>query len=141
MCWMTIMHGFLLHVVLLLKNVLQRILQLKSFLENAKLQNMLHQNRFYFCITYEPMSHNCTCTCTSTTICIVGLVSTFLNVHPTGASVEYIASYLSQLDLKLRASDIEDVLELCPSVFKQQVFGIGASLEKRWKFVAYDRNI
>lgn len=72
---------------------------------------------------------------------VVGLVATFLNVHPTGASVDYIASYLSQLDLKLRASDIEDVLELCPSVFKQQVFGIGASIEKRWKFVAYDRAI
>ena len=66
------------------------------------------------------------------------LVSTFLNVHPSGASVDYISSYLSQLSIRQRASDIEDVLELCPSVFRQHVYGMGPSIEKRWRFVGYE---
>lgn len=68
----------------------------------------------------------------------LGLISTFLHVHPFGASVDYIWSYLQRLDIVIRSSEIEDLLEKLPTVFRQDLFGVGATLEKRWKFIGFD---
>lgn len=37
---------------------------------------------------------------------IVGIISTFLHVHPFGASIEYICSYLQRLDTKVRVTSV-----------------------------------
>ncbi|XP_074658010.1 ecto-NOX disulfide-thiol exchanger 2-like [Tubulanus polymorphus] len=68
---------------------------------------------------------------------LIGVISTFLHVHPFGASTDYICSYLSRLNLAMiRASEIEDLLERLPSVFRRDTHGVGASIEKRWVFTA-----
>ena len=67
-------------------------------------------------------------------------MSTFLHVHPCGASVDYIQSYLTQLHLSCRTFEISEVLEQHSSLFKLHTIGVGASLEKRWKFVGFDPN-
>jgi hypothetical protein len=69
---------------------------------------------------------------------LIGLICTFLHVHPFGASTEYIGSYLHRLDITVRTSELEELLERLPSIIKQDYHGVGISIEKRWKFTALD---
>ncbi|XP_059377249.1 ecto-NOX disulfide-thiol exchanger 2-like isoform X3 [Carassius carassius] len=69
---------------------------------------------------------------------LVGIISTFLHVHPFGASIEYICSYLQRLDTKISTTEVETLLGRLPCTFKQELTGVGASLEKRWKFCGFD---
>lgn len=68
---------------------------------------------------------------------LIGIISTFLNVHPFGAGLDYIWSYVSKLESNLRPSDIELLMSRFPTVFKQELFGIGANIERRWQFNAF----
>ncbi|GAB5584903.1 ecto-NOX disulfide-thiol exchanger 2 isoform X4 [Prionailurus iriomotensis] len=69
---------------------------------------------------------------------LVGIISTFLHVHPFGASIEYICSYLHRLDNKICTSDVECLMSRLQHTFKQEMTGVGASLEKRWKFCGFE---
>ncbi|XP_043912771.1 ecto-NOX disulfide-thiol exchanger 2-like isoform X2 [Protopterus annectens] len=69
---------------------------------------------------------------------LVGIISTFLHVHPFGASIEYICSYLQRLDAKISTSEVEAVMTRLQHTFKQELTGVGASLEKRWRFCGFD---
>ncbi|XP_027729495.1 ecto-NOX disulfide-thiol exchanger 1 isoform X3 [Vombatus ursinus] len=69
---------------------------------------------------------------------LIGIISTFLHVHPFGANIEYLWSYMQQLDSKISANEIEMLLMRLPRMFKQEFTGVGATLEKRWKFCAFE---
>nr|BAE23482.1 unnamed protein product [Mus musculus] len=85
---------------------------------------------------------------------LVGIISTFLHVHPFGASIEYICSYLNRLDnkasyqipsklttsplLPISTSDVESLMSRLQHTFRQEMTGVGASLEKRWKFCGFE---
>ncbi|XP_071661871.1 ecto-NOX disulfide-thiol exchanger 1 isoform X5 [Patagioenas fasciata] len=69
---------------------------------------------------------------------LIGIISTFLHVHPFGANIEYLWSYMQQLDSRISASEIEMLLMRLPRMFKQEFTGVGATLEKRWKFCAFE---
>ncbi|XP_077200189.1 ecto-NOX disulfide-thiol exchanger 1 isoform X1 [Paroedura picta] len=69
---------------------------------------------------------------------LIGIISTFLHVHPFGANIEYLWSYMQQLDSRISASEIEMLLLRLPRMFKQEFSGVGAMLEKRWKFCAFE---
>ncbi|XP_060548106.1 ecto-NOX disulfide-thiol exchanger 2 isoform X2 [Pantherophis guttatus] len=69
---------------------------------------------------------------------LVGIISTFLHVHPFGASIEYICSYLQRLDSKICATEVENLMTRLQHTFKQEMNGVGASLEKRWKFCGFE---
>ncbi|MFT7810213.1 ecto-NOX disulfide-thiol exchanger 2-like [Arapaima gigas] len=69
---------------------------------------------------------------------LVGIISTFLHVHPFGASIEYICSYLQRLDTKIGPPEVEALLSRLPCTFRQELTGVGASLEKRWKFCGFE---
>lgn len=56
-------------------------------------------------------------------------------MHPHGATVDYLWSYLSQL-ASVRVREVEDLLEKMPSIFEQQIIGVGAAIERRWIFTA-----
>ncbi|GCB74724.1 hypothetical protein scyTo_0003815 [Scyliorhinus torazame] len=71
-------------------------------------------------------------------VLLVGIISTFLHVHPFGASIDYICSYLQRMDAKISPSEIEGLLTRLQHVFQQEITGVGASLEKRWKFNGFD---
>lgn len=71
---------------------------------------------------------------------LIGLVSCFLHVHPNGASVDYIWSYLSQLNVSTRTSELEELLLRLPMLFKLNMSGVGAGIEKKWQFIAYSSN-
>ncbi|XP_054722452.1 ecto-NOX disulfide-thiol exchanger 2-like [Uloborus diversus] len=71
---------------------------------------------------------------------LIGLISTFLNVHPFGASIDHICSYLHQIDCTVRARgarDVESLMKHFPLIFKEVSTGIGASLEKKWTFSGF----
>ncbi|XP_067903701.1 ecto-NOX disulfide-thiol exchanger 2-like isoform X2 [Heterodontus francisci] len=69
---------------------------------------------------------------------LVGIISTFLHVHPFGASIDYICSYLQRLDAKISPIEVESLMTRLQHVFQQEITGVGASLEKRWKFSGFD---
>lgn len=67
----------------------------------------------------------------------VGLISCFLHVHPSGASVDYIWSYLHQLGVSTRTSELEDLMERLSVLFSLEMTGVGATIEKKWQFLGY----
>uniref|UniRef100_H2MGU1 Ecto-NOX disulfide-thiol exchanger 1 n=1 Tax=Oryzias latipes TaxID=8090 RepID=H2MGU1_ORYLA len=69
---------------------------------------------------------------------LLGIMSTFLHVHPFGANLEYLWSYIQKLDAKVTAMELEHLMVRLPSMFKQELSGVGANLEKRWKFCGFD---
>ncbi|CAL4135974.1 unnamed protein product [Meganyctiphanes norvegica] len=69
---------------------------------------------------------------------LIGLTSTFLHIHPKGASVDYIWSYIQQFDKEIRPSDIENMLNQYPTVYKQISTGVGACLERKWIFTGFN---
>uniref|UniRef100_A0A8C7IV08 Ecto-NOX disulfide-thiol exchanger 2 n=1 Tax=Oncorhynchus kisutch TaxID=8019 RepID=A0A8C7IV08_ONCKI len=69
---------------------------------------------------------------------LVGIISAFLHVHPFGASIEYICSYLQQLNTKINTGEVDALLGRLPCTFRQELTGVGASLEKRWKFCGFE---
>lgn len=69
---------------------------------------------------------------------LVGVISAFLNVHPFGAGLDYIWSYVNKLEANLRPSEIELLMNRFPTVFKQELVGIGANIERRWIFNAFN---
>ncbi|CAH0546098.1 unnamed protein product [Brassicogethes aeneus] len=71
---------------------------------------------------------------------LVGIISAFLNVHPFGAGLDYIWSYVSKIESNLRPQEIESVMSRFPTVFKQELVGIGANIERRWMFIAFTSN-
>uniref|UniRef100_A0A8C4RX62 Ecto-NOX disulfide-thiol exchanger 1 n=1 Tax=Erpetoichthys calabaricus TaxID=27687 RepID=A0A8C4RX62_ERPCA len=77
----------------------------------------------------------------------VRIISTFLHVHPFGANIEYLWSYIQRLDTKvsrilnsplISAGEIERLMVRLPRMFKQEFTGVGATLEKRWKFCGFE---
>uniref|UniRef100_A0A8C4RX34 Ecto-NOX disulfide-thiol exchanger 1 n=1 Tax=Erpetoichthys calabaricus TaxID=27687 RepID=A0A8C4RX34_ERPCA len=69
---------------------------------------------------------------------LLGIISTFLHVHPFGANIEYLWSYIQRLDTKISAGEIERLMVRLPRMFKQEFTGVGATLEKRWKFCGFE---
>ncbi|XP_067115695.1 ecto-NOX disulfide-thiol exchanger 1 [Osmerus mordax] len=69
---------------------------------------------------------------------LLGIVSTFLHVHPFGANIEYLWSYIQRLDAKVSAGELEGLMVRLPSMFRQELSGVGATLEKRWKFCGFE---
>ncbi|XP_036421318.1 ecto-NOX disulfide-thiol exchanger 1 isoform X1 [Colossoma macropomum] len=69
---------------------------------------------------------------------LLGVISTFLHVHPFGANIEYLWSYIQRLDAKISANELERLMVRLPNMFKQEFSGVGATLEKRWKFCGFE---
>lgn len=72
---------------------------------------------------------------------LIGIISTFLNVHPFGAGLDYIWSYVSKIETNLRPAEIESLMSRFPNVFKQDLVGIGANIERRWIFNAFSGTV
>lgn len=69
---------------------------------------------------------------------IIGLVSTFLVIHPFGASLDYIYSYVQRVAPQLRPKELEEIISRYETTFKEEVTGIGAKIERKWKFCGFD---
>lgn len=69
---------------------------------------------------------------------LIGLIATFLHIHPFGASVDYVWSYLQKMEPGLRPNEVELLMKRFPQVFKQELLGIGANMERRWQFSGFN---
>lgn len=69
---------------------------------------------------------------------IIGLVSTFLVVHPFGASLDYVFSYVQRAAPQLRPKHLEEILARYDRTFSEEVTGVGAKIERKWKFCGFD---
>ncbi|XP_012276181.1 ecto-NOX disulfide-thiol exchanger 2 [Orussus abietinus] len=68
---------------------------------------------------------------------LIGLIATFLHIHPFGASVDYVWSYLQKMEPGIRPNEVEALMQRFPQVFKQELSGIGANMERRWQFSGF----
>lgn len=68
---------------------------------------------------------------------LLGIISTFLHVHPFGASLDYIWSYAQKVIPGVNPNQIEVLLSKFPTLFKREVSGIGATFERKWVFVGF----
>lgn len=66
-----------------------------------------------------------------------GLVVIFLHVHPFGASMDYIWSYLKRGGIDIKSSHLETLLDLFPNMFSVRLCGVGVNFEKRWLFTGF----
>lgn len=69
---------------------------------------------------------------------LIGLLSTFLVVHPFGASLDYVFSYVQRFAPFLRPKELEEILSRHTNIFSEEVTGVGAKIERKWKFCGFD---
>jgi hypothetical protein len=68
---------------------------------------------------------------------LIGLISTFLHIHPFGASLDYIWSYTQKILASVTPNQIQTLLLKYPAIFRQELSGVGATLERNWTFVGF----
>ncbi|XP_045766467.1 ecto-NOX disulfide-thiol exchanger 2-like [Maniola jurtina] len=68
---------------------------------------------------------------------LIGIMSAFLQVHPHGASLDYVVSYVRALFPSVSQGTIHHVLQKHDEVFQRSSSGVGANIETRWTFVAF----
>ena len=78
---------------------------------------------------------------------LIGLISSFLVVHPFGASLENILTYVQQVSMQLRAKDVENILDRYKSIFNETdhpANGVESSssitAERKWKFCGFNHS-
>lgn len=62
----------------------------------------------------------------------------FFQVHPQGASLDYVVSYVRALFPHVTQATVHHVLQKHDEVFRCATTGVGANIEHRWSFVAFE---
>ncbi|GBP15415.1 Ecto-NOX disulfide-thiol exchanger 2 [Eumeta japonica] len=68
---------------------------------------------------------------------LIGIMSAFWQVHPQGASLDYVVSYVRALFPHVLQSAVHNVLQRYDDVFACTTTGVGVNIEHRWSFIAY----
>lgn len=68
---------------------------------------------------------------------IISLVSAFLVVHPFGASTDYIWSYVNRF-VPVRPKGLEEILARYSNLFVEDVTGVGARIERKWRYSGFE---
>ncbi|KAG7304758.1 hypothetical protein JYU34_010114 [Plutella xylostella] len=69
---------------------------------------------------------------------LISVITAFLLVHPLGASVDYIVSYVRSILPRVNQTTVSDILQKYDDVFAQTTTGVGASIERRWTYITFD---
>lgn len=73
---------------------------------------------------------------------VICLVSTFLVVHPFGASLDTIHSYIQcMVGNQLRPNELEKILRQHSGIFREENINMGAATQRHWMFCGFDRAI
>ncbi|GFX52603.1 ecto-NOX disulfide-thiol exchanger 1 [Trichonephila clavipes] len=132
-----------------LKSICEEIVKLKSISEESQrvgsseipVENGYYSDNARKDVSVTNSSTQCVpdeANVTANETCLVTLMSIFLLVHPFGANIDYICSYLLQTHPAVTKIDIETLLKKFPNSFKEVSTEIGVTLEKKWKYVAFD---
>ncbi|KAJ0178355.1 hypothetical protein K1T71_006178 [Dendrolimus kikuchii] len=71
---------------------------------------------------------------------LIGVMSAFLQVHPLGASLDYVVSYVRALFPNITQVTIHHVLQKHSDVFKRTTSGVGVNIEHKWSFIALSQH-
>ncbi|CAG4990421.1 unnamed protein product [Colias eurytheme] len=69
---------------------------------------------------------------------LISILTAFLMVHPLGASLDYLVSYVRSMTPNVTQGTVLDILQKYNDVFLCKTSGVGASIEHRWGFVTFD---
>ncbi|KAJ8720869.1 hypothetical protein PYW08_006334 [Mythimna loreyi] len=69
---------------------------------------------------------------------LISLLSAFLMVHPLGATLDYLVSYVKSLSPNVTQSSVLEVLKKYSDVFHCKTTGIGTRIENKWCFAIFD---
>lgn len=69
---------------------------------------------------------------------LISILTAFLIVHPLGASLDYLVSYVRSMTPDVTQATINQVLQKFPEIFRKKTSGVGASMDHRWEFVTFD---
>lgn len=69
--------------------------------------------------------------------CLIGLISAFLLVHPLGANIDDICSYLRPVYSTIKPIDVESLMKKFPAVYKEELSSVESSLKKTWFFTGF----
>ncbi|XP_075978640.1 ecto-NOX disulfide-thiol exchanger 2-like isoform X2 [Anticarsia gemmatalis] len=70
---------------------------------------------------------------------LIGVMSAFLQVHPHGASLDYVVSYVRAIFSHVSQATVHHVLQKHGDVFLRTTSGVGANIEHRWSFNAFNK--
>ncbi|CAH2981264.1 unnamed protein product [Chilo suppressalis] len=71
---------------------------------------------------------------------LIGVMSAFLQVHPHGASLDYVVSYVRALFPHVSQATVHHVLQKHSDVFQRTTSGVGANIEHKWSFVGFNKD-
>lgn len=77
---------------------------------------------------------------------LIGLISSFLVVHPFGASLKNISTYVQQVSTSVRLEDVDDVLRRHRCIFHEMelqsndIESTDTLQQSSWKFCGFDQN-
>lgn len=63
-----------------------------------------------------------------------------MQVHPQGASLDYVVSYVRALFPEVSQAAAHRVLHKHGDVFQRTTSGVGANIEHKWSFIAFNGN-
>ncbi|CAB3252579.1 unnamed protein product [Arctia plantaginis] len=69
---------------------------------------------------------------------LISILSAFLMVHPRGASLDYLVSYVKSIVSEASQTTVHDVLNKYNDVFLRKTTGVGAAIEHKWCFVTFE---
>lgn len=69
---------------------------------------------------------------------LISVLTAFLLVHPLGASLDYLVSYVRSIIPTATQSIVHNILQKYSDVFSCQTSGVGANIEHKWTFVTFD---
>ncbi|XP_028178561.1 ecto-NOX disulfide-thiol exchanger 2-like [Ostrinia furnacalis] len=69
---------------------------------------------------------------------LIGVVSAFLQVHPNGASLDYVVSYVRALFPHVSQATVHHVLQKHADAFQRSTTGVGANIEHKWFFIGFN---
>ncbi|XP_041970029.1 ecto-NOX disulfide-thiol exchanger 2-like [Aricia agestis] len=69
---------------------------------------------------------------------LISILTAFLMVHPLGASLDYLVSYVKSMAPEVTQATVLSTLQKYNDVFASKSTGVGASIENKWSFVTFD---
>ncbi|KAJ2941128.1 hypothetical protein O0L34_g10363 [Tuta absoluta] len=69
---------------------------------------------------------------------LISILTAFLMVHPLGASLDYLVSYVRSMVPNVTQATVHQTLQKYGDVFTRKTSGIGANIEHRWGFMTFD---
>ncbi|XP_050355501.1 ecto-NOX disulfide-thiol exchanger 2-like [Nymphalis io] len=69
---------------------------------------------------------------------LISILTAFLMVHPLGASLDYLVSYVRSMTPNVTQATVLATLQKYVDIFHCKTTGVGACIEHRWSFITFE---